>query len=695
MLGVFALTAPAGASSGSDDPPPLVEHESPIIVETAALVTAFEGTESPTTADYNSHDVSPEVQEAMEAHAAELRETAADARTEAATDLPTGNVASSSGGIAVTYNADHSAPTAVRTAVNAAVAEWDSLLQTNPSGPVVIEVFWSNLGDPSLLGYAGPDGMYYGGGLPTNSLYSAALANTLLGLDANGSSRPEVQVVLNAELLASNRWYLGMAGTPAGSQIDLYSVALHEIGHGLGFLGSASIGKGESAPSLNSTPYAYDDAATYNGAPIVNASNQGAALQSGNVHINISSSTTFKLHAPSTWAQGSSFSHFDESSYQPGSPGALMTPILSGGETARDVDAATLGVMAYTGWPTTVRAVTPTITNVSTSQTAVGVSWNANLGGTGLAPGSYRIDARRNGVVQSSVTVSGTATSAIVGSLTPGQNYTLIVTPIGFGGAGAVAWTSASLKSGQSTEPTGPAAWPSYIRDVPLDGQINRLYQAYFLRLPDEDGFEYWVDQRARSTSLNNISSAFASGNEFKNRYGSLNNSAFVDLVYLNVLGRSPDPDGRAYWIGQLNQGVDRGAVMAGFAESNEYVNRTQTQAATSVTQARISRLYMAFFLRDPDPAGLAYWSGQANNGTSLEAIASSFAQSSEFKNRYRSLTNQQFVTLVYNNVLGRSPDPAGLAHWVGVLNGGVDRGTVMVGFSESVEFIKSTGTIP
>ncbi len=657
-------------------------------------MTAPDGGQSLVVDDHGSHEVSPEIQEAMEAHAAELRESAAEVRAEGANGLPTGNFAASSGGIAVTYNSAHSAPTSVRTVVDAAVTEWDSVLATNPAGPIVIEVFWSNLGNPSLLGYAGPDGMYYGGGLPTESLYPAALTNTLLGIDANGSSRAEVQVVLNAELLASNRWYLGTSGSPAGNQIDLYSVVLHEIGHGLGFLGSATIPSGQTTPSLYSTPYVYDTAATHNGAPIAQAPNQAAALQSGDVHINISSASTFELYAPSNWTQGSSFSHFDESTYQPGSPGALMTPMLGGGETARIVDAATLGLMAYTGWPTTVRAVTPTITNVSPSLTAAVVSWNQNLGQVGLAPGGYTIEAWRNGVtLESSVTVSGAATTGTVGSLTPGENYTIIVTPTGIGGAGTPASTTVELAA--SSGPPDPADWPSYIRDVPLDGQINRLYQAYFLRLADENGFGYWVDQRAQWTSLNDISSAFASSSEFQNRYGSLSNEAFIDLVYANVLNRTADAEGRAYWIGQLNQGVDRGAVMVGFAEGTEFVNRTQTQPATSETEAKISRLYKAFFLRDADAAGLAYWTGQANNGVSLEVVASAFAQSSEFQTRYGSLSNQQFVELVYTNVLNRSPDAGGLAYWVGLLNSGTDRGSVMVGFSESSEFIKSTGTIP
>ena len=39
------------------------------------------------------------------------------------------------------------------------------------------------------------------------------------------------------------------------------------------------------------------------------------------------------------------------------------------------------------------------------------------------------------------------------------------------------------------------------------------------------------------------------------------------------------------------------------------------------------------------------------------------------------------------SDVLGRAPDPAGLAGWVSLLTGGYTRGQVLLGFSDSVEY--------
>ncbi len=115
-----------------------------------------------------------------------------------------------------------------------------------------------------------------------------------------------------------------------------------------------------------------------------------------------------------------------------------------------------------------------------------------------------------------------------------------------------------------------------------------------------------------------------------------------------------------------------------------------------AVVDGQVTRLYKAYFLRDPEPAGRAYWAGRMTAGMRLEDISQFFAGSTEFKNRYGSLSNGGFVDLVYENVLGRAPDPGGRAHWVSGLDAGrLQRGKVMVGFSESPEFVKKTGTTP
>lgn len=106
-------------------------------------------------------------------------------------------------------------------------------------------------------------------------------------------------------------------------------------------------------------------------------------------------------------------------------------------------------------------------------------------------------------------------------------------------------------------------------------GSIIRLYTAYFKRLPDYEGLMYWYSNMyptngGQGSNLVYVSDAFANSNEFVMTYGSLDNFAFVTRVYQNVLGRSPEPGGYAYWVGRTADGMPRGEVMNWVSESAE-----------------------------------------------------------------------------------------------------------------------------
>ena len=47
-------------------------------------------------------------------------------------------------------------------------------------------------------------------------------------------------------------------------------------------------------------------------------------------------------------------------------------------------------------------------------------------------------------------------------------------------------------------------------------------------------------------------------------------NSAFVELLYTNGLGRSADAEGKGFWVGALDAGFSRALVIEGFAGSTE-----------------------------------------------------------------------------------------------------------------------------
>lgn len=567
------------------------------------------------------------------------------ANTEDLTELES-QIANINGGIFVTFDNESQIPADVRNIVQAAVADVDSRLQTNPNGPVEILFSWESFNSQSVLGFGGPEALYRTSQLPSaEHAYPAALTNTLLGLDANGSARPELIIGLNSDLYANDRWYVSTGNNPSFGQIDLYSVVLHEAIHGLGFSG-APIDQG-SGPSYNGFSTIYDSLVEFNNQPVLNLSNPDSTLQSNNLFID-TGNEDYKLYAPSTWQQGSSYSHFDEATYRFGQPGSLMTPVITSSATERSLDGPILDVLGQLGWSTIEGQDDP----VNSGDDSDNGNTGSNSGNTGGNTDS-----------------SGSGTNN--GGNTGGTNTN-------------------SGNSGGSTN-TNPLAID--VPDTALDGQIARLYRAYFLRAPDASGFRFWKNQRASGTSAKEISDFFSNSPEFNRRYGQLSNAEFVRLIYRNVLRRSPDQSGFNFWVNTLNSGVSRGEVMLGFSDSIEYVRRTETVAPNGIDEGQVLRLYRAAFLRSPGDSALAFWTNSLQT-EQLDNIAEFFTQSPEFNNRYGALSDREFVTLVYRNVLRRSPRQSEVDFWAGQLFAGASRGEVLVGFSESLEFKLRTGIL-
>jgi len=153
----------------------------------------------------------------------------------------------------------------------------------------------------------------------------------------------------------------------------------------------------------------------------------------------------------------------------------------------------------------------------------------------------------------------------------------------------------------------------------------------------------------------------------------------FAMQMYRDFLNREGDAAGIQGWTDLVTAGTyTRSQVIDAFLQSPEF----------SGFVAPVVRLYFATFLRVPDYDGLVFNAGLVRNGTLTPLqLAEFFTVSPEFQATYGALDDAQFVTLLYANVLGRAPDPAGLAGWVAVLDGGASRGQVLLGFSESPEY--------
>ena len=108
--------------------------------------------------------------------------------------------------------------------------------------------------------------------------------------------------------------------------------------------------------------------------------------------------------------------------------------------------------------------------------------------------------------------------------------------------------------------------------------------------------------------------------------------------------------------------------------------------ANTTQIRSFVTRFYQQCLGREPDTGGLNYWSDRLANGTITGAqLAYNFITSSEFTKK--NVSNEDFTTMMYRAFFDRAPDSGGYSYWLGKLNQGVSRISVLAGFVNSTEF--------
>lgn len=225
-----------------------------------------------------------------------------------------------------------------------AVNQWAS--QLVGTVPIQIEASFDGLGGTptsAILGQAfftSAHANFVGAPLP-NTWYPVALANQLAGTD-NTPVQPDIVAIFNSDVddpivLGSVNFYYGTDGNP-GPHVDFVTVALHELGHGLGFASLLDLNTGQWAAGL---PDIYSIQLTQQGVGDFSGMTDGqraTAVISGQVYwkganVVAEKGGQVKMYAPNPVEPGSSISHWDPSN----SPDLLMEPAYSGAHHSVDL----------------------------------------------------------------------------------------------------------------------------------------------------------------------------------------------------------------------------------------------------------------------------------------------------------------------------------------------------------------------
>ncbi len=251
-------------------------------------------------------------------------------------------------------------PSDIKTIFERAANLWATSLNSDVT--INIYVQWKSLAT-GVLGSAGASTNVrnFVGSNRLNTWYPVALAEKMAHKNLNGTN-PDIIATFNSDF---TDWYTGTDGVPKINQIDLYSVVLHEFGHGLGFIGQVGLSSDKTEAGYG-YPGIFDQFMINSAGTILmdttKFDNPSAALKT-----QVSSNSLFisspsivrlngekgKLYAPTNFSEGSSIYHVDQAKYKVGDPNALMTPQIARGEVTRDIGPIVLGAFNDFGWYST------------------------------------------------------------------------------------------------------------------------------------------------------------------------------------------------------------------------------------------------------------------------------------------------------------------------------------------------------
>ncbi len=153
----------------------------------------------------------------------------------------------------------------------------------------------------------------------------------------------------------------------------------------------------------------------------------------------------------------------------------------------------------------------------------------------------------------------------------------------------------------------------------------------------------------------------------------------FIAQAYQRFLNRLPDASGIAYWVMQMQQGLTDEHLEAGFAASPEFF-----QVNGGTYAGLVTGMYNDLLLRKPDQAGLSFWVGQLQKGARVADVAFGFTASPERESLR--------IGGDYQTFLGRQPDAAGLNYWLTAFLHGARNEDLIAGFVGSPEYYLANG---
>jgi len=265
-----------------------------------------------------------------------------------------------------------------------------------------------------------------------------------------------------------------------------------------------------------------------------------------------------------------------------------------------------------------------------------------------------------------------------------------------------------------------------------VEAFVTRFYQLCLGRNPDAAGVDGWTNNLLNQIQTGaDVANGFIYSQEFINQ--NTDNDEYLTILYKAFFNRDPDQAGWDVWISELNAGRDRGEVLNGFINSEEFNELTKAYGIET-GQGKLSGFLHGticdMFTGEPIGNSVIILNSIFESGAkdlkfhclpdgkyifpplrpgtySLSAMAPDYTtkykseivlQEAELKvvefNLVPIFVVENFVTRFYQECLVRDPDAAGLDGWTNNLLNQIQTGAdVANGFIYSQEFINKNTT--
>ncbi len=89
-----------------------------------------------------------------------------------------------------------------------------------------------------------------------------------------------------------------------------------------------------------------------------------------------------------------------------------------------------------------------------------------------------------------------------------------------------------------------------------------------------------------------------------------------------------------------------------------------------AIAELDIQEMYVAYFNRPADVAGLEYWKDALDaNPDAMNEMSRNFSTSQEYRDSFAGMDNRAVVNEVYMNLFGRAAETAGVDYWANLLD--------------------------